>query len=241
MKIGKREKDPALIQEIFQKRIMRAEGLKNSRLLHEAADEYQSIATDFKSLLNVDAVAAQASLLSESEQVKQWQQEEVRRDQIDYDFRQKLASVNRSIRNTSGKVPKLENVLEFLQVAELKRKAKEAPLKEDRLQAQRLLTVVAIQHGFYLARGFREYGDFERLALCYSVAAEIHPDEPYLWYGLARAQAQLGEKDKAMESLKKAVDHGFNDADKIANDFDLRSLQDEKQFKKILERLKKQT
>ncbi len=241
MKSGKREKDPALVEEIFQKRMKRAEERKSSGVLHEAADEYQSIATDFKSLRDVETVSLEATRLFDSEQVKQWQQEEVRRDQIDNDFRQKLASVNRSIRNTSGNVPKLEHVLEFLQVVGLKKKAKEAPLKEDRLQVQRLLTVVRIQHGFYLARGFREYGDFERLALCYSVAVEIDPDEPYLWYGLARAQAQLGEKEKAMESLKKAVDHGFKDADKIANDFDLRSLQDEKQFKKILERLKKQT
>jgi tetratricopeptide (TPR) repeat protein len=241
MKSGKREKDTALIEEIFQKRMKRAEERKSSGVLHEAAEEYQSIATDFKSLRDIDTVSVEATHLFDSEEVKKWQQEEVRRDQIDYDFRQKLASVNKSIRNTSGNVPKLEHVLAFLQVDELKKKAKEAPLKEDRLQAQRLLTVVAIQHGFYLARGFREYGDFERLALCYSVAVEIHPDEPYLWYGLARAQAQLGEKEKAMESLKKAVDHGFKDADKIANDFDLRSLQDEKQFKKILERLKKQT
>jgi tetratricopeptide (TPR) repeat protein len=123
----------------------------------------------------------------------------------------------------------------------LKKKAKEAPLKEDRLQAQRLLTVVRIQHGFYLARSFKEYGDFARLALCYSVAAAIDPDQPNVWYGLARAQAQMGEKEQAMESLRKAVDHGFKDADKLANDFDLRSLQDEKQFKKIIERLRKQS
>jgi tetratricopeptide (TPR) repeat protein len=179
--------------------------------------------------------------LSESDEVKQWEQQEARRDQIDYDFRQKLASVNRKIRNTSENVPKVEHVLAFLQVNELKKKAKEAPLKDDRLQAKRLLTVVRIQHGFYLARSFKEYGDFARLALCYSVAAEIDPDQPNLWYGLARAQALLGEKEKAMESLRKAVDHGFKDADKMANDFDLRSLQEEKEFKKILERLKKQT
>ncbi|MCI0447912.1 hypothetical protein L0152_32435, partial [bacterium] len=144
MKSGKREKDPALIEEIFQKRMKRAEERKASGVLHEGAEEYQSIATDFKSLRDVEAVSADATRLFESEQVKKWQQEEARRDQIDSDFRQKLASVNRSIRNTSDKVPKLQNVLEFLQVAELKKKAKEASLKEDRLQAQRLLTVVAI-------------------------------------------------------------------------------------------------
>jgi tetratricopeptide (TPR) repeat protein len=241
MKSGKLEKNPVLIQQIFEKRLAKAEGLKNNRLLHEARDEYQSIANDFKSLVDIDAVAAQASLLSDSDEVKQWEQQEVRRDQFDYDFRQKLASVNRSIRNTSENVPKVEHVLAFLQIDELKKKAKDAPLKEDRLQAQRLLTVVRIQHGFYLARSFKEYGDFARLALCYSVAAAIDPDQPNVWYGLARAQAQMGEKEQAMESLRKAVDHGFKDADKLANDFDLRSLQDEKQFKKMIERLRKQS
>jgi tetratricopeptide (TPR) repeat protein len=241
MKSGKRDKNPVLIQEIFEKRLAKAEGLKNNRVLREARDEYQSIAVDFESLVNVDAVAAQSALLSESDEVKQWEQQEARRDQIDHDFRQKLASVNRRIRNTSENVPKLEDVLEFLQVADLKKKAKEAQLKEDRLQAQRLLTVVRIQHGFYLARSFKEYGDYARLALCYSVAAAIDPDQPNLWYGLARAQAQMGEKEKAMDSLRKAVDHGFKDADKLTNDFDLRSLQDEKQFKRMLERLRKQS
>jgi tetratricopeptide (TPR) repeat protein len=241
MKSGKGDKNPVLIQEIFEKRLAKAEGLKNNKELHEARDEYQSIANDFKSLVDIDAVAAQASLLSESDEVKQWEQQELRRDQFDYDFRQKLASVNRSIRNTSENVPKVEHVLAFLQIDDLKKKAKEAPLKEDRLQAQRLLTVVRIQHGFYLARSFKEYGDFARLALCYSVAAAIDPDQPNVWYGLARAQAQMGEKEQAMESLRKAVDHGFKDADKLANDFDLRSLQDEKQFKKIIERLRKQS
>jgi predicted esterase len=241
MKSGKSAKNPVLIQEIFEKRLAKAEGLKNNKLLHEARDEYQSIGADFSSLVDVDAVVAQASLLSESNEVKLWEQQEARRDQFDNDFRQKLASVNRSIRNTSGNVPKVEHVLEFLQIANLKKKAKEAPLKEDRLQAQRLLTVVRIQHGFYLARSFKEYGDFARLALCYSVSSEIDPDQPYVWYGLARAQAQMGEKEKAMESLRKAVDHGFKDADKLANDFDLRSLQEEKQFKKMIERLRKQS
>jgi hypothetical protein len=33
---------------------------------------------------------------------------------------------------------------------------------------------------------------------------------------LAGAQALSGEKEKAMESLKKAVDRGFKDADKKA-------------------------
>jgi tetratricopeptide (TPR) repeat protein len=133
----------------------------------------------------------------------------------------------------------LETVLAFLEIQSLKKKAAEAPSKYDRLHAQRLLEVVAVQHGFYLARGFREYGDYPRAALTLSVAAEIHPEEPLLWYKLAAAQAQMGQKENALSSLKKAIEHGFNDSEKLENDFDFKSIRDEKQFKKILEEVKK--
>jgi predicted esterase len=239
MRNGKREKDPTLIESLFQKRLKEAESQKVQGLLNEAAEEYQSISKDFDTLRDVTATTSEASRLYASEEVKLWQQEETQRDQLDAQFRQKLQSVNQSLRDSSKNVPKLETVLAFLEIQSLKKKAAEAPSKYDRLQAQRLLEVVAVQHGFYLARGFREYGDYPRAALTLSVAAEIHPEEPLLWYKLAAAQAQMGQKENALSSLKKAVDHGFKDAEKLENDFDFISIRDEKQFKKIMEQLKK--
>jgi predicted esterase len=239
MKNGKREKDAALIETLFDKRMKKAESLKTQGLLHEAADEYQSISKDFDTIHDVNLTTSEASQLYATEEVKRWQKEETQRDQIDGQFHQKLLSVNQSLRDSSKKIPKLETVLAFLEIPALKKKATEAPSKDDRLHAQRLLEVVSVQQGFYLARGFREYGDYPRAALTLSVAAEIHPEEPFLWYRLAAAQAQMGEKDNALSSLKKAVEYGFKDAEKLENDFDLKSLRDEKQFKKILEEVKK--
>jgi len=239
MKNGKRDKDAALIESLFQKRLKKAESLKAQGLVVEAADEYQSISKDFENLHDVTTASSEASRLNASEEVKRWQQEETQRDQLDAQFRQKLQSVNQSLRDSSKNVPKLETVLAFLDIPSLKKKAKEAPSKYDRLQAQRLLEVVAVQHGFYLARGFREYGDYPRAALTLSVAAEIHPEEPLLWYKLAAAQAQMGDKENALSSLKKVVEHGFKDAEKLENDFDFKSIRDEKQFNKILEQIKK--
>ena len=149
-----------------------------------------------------------------------------------------MASVNRSIRNSSRKVPRKEDVLKFLEVEELKKKAKEAKSIDDRLQAKRLLTVVAIQNAFYLPRSLWEYGDYERLELTLSIATEIRPEEPYTWYALACAEAQLGRKEDAIKALHQAVQYGFKDADKMESDFHLKPLQDEKQFKEIVKRLK---
>ncbi len=239
MRNGKREKDAALIESLFQKRLKKAESQKAQGLLYEAAEEYQSLSKDFDTLRDITATTSEASRLYASEEVKRWQQEETQRDQLDAKFRQKLQSVNQSLRDSSKNVPKFETVLAFLEIPSLKKTAAEAPSKYDRLHAQRLLEVVAVQHGFYLARSFREYGDYPRAALTLSVAAEIHPEEPLLWYKLAAAQAQMGQKENALSSLKKAVEHGFKDAEKLENDFDLKSVRDEKQFKKIMEQLKK--
>jgi predicted esterase len=239
MKSGKRDKDAALIESLFQKRLKKAESQKVEGMMIEAAEEYQSISKDFETLHDVTPAASEASRLFASEEVKRWQQEETQRDQLDAQFRQKLQSVNQSLRDSTKNVPKLETVLAFLDIPSLQKKAKEAPSKYDRLAAQRLLEVVAVQHGFYLARGFREYGDYPRAALTLSVAAEIHPEEPLLWYKLAAAQAQMGDKDKALSSLKQSVDHGFKDAEKLENDFDFKSLRDEKQFQKLISELKK--
>lgn len=239
MKNGKRDKDPALIEALFTKRLKKAESQKAQALMIEAAEEYQSISKDFETLHEVGSATSEATRLFASDEVKRWQQEENQRDQLDAQFRQKLQNVNQSLRDSSKNVPKLETVLAFLDIPSIQKKAKEAQSKYDRLQAQRLLEVVAVQHGFYLAHSFREYGDYPRAALTLSVAAEIHPEEPLLWYKLAAAQAQMGDKNNALSSLMKAVEHGFKDTEKLESDFDLKPIREEKQFKKILEEVKK--
>jgi tetratricopeptide (TPR) repeat protein len=147
--------------------------------------------------------------------------------------------VNKSIQDSSRPVPTKEKVFAFLEIESLKKTAKEAPSKEERLHAQRLLELVGVQHGFYMARNFMEYGDYPRAALTLSVAAEIHPEEPWYWFALARAQTQMGQKEIALQSLQKAVKKGFDDSERLANDVDLKPLHEEKQFKKLVEETKK--
>ena len=68
-----------------------------------------------------------------------------------------------------------------------------------------MLELVSVRHGFYMARNFMEYGDYPRAELTLSVVSQIHPEDPWNWYALARPQSQMGQKQKALESLEKAV------------------------------------
>jgi hypothetical protein len=84
-----------------------------------------------------------------------------------------------------------------------------------------------------------EYGDYPRAELTLSVVTHIHPEDPWVWYLLARPQAQLGKKEKALESLETAVKQGFDNSERFSSDFYLKPLHEEKQFKKLLEATKK--
>ncbi len=239
MKDGKREKDPALIEELFSKRLKKAEAQIAKGDVHEAADEYQSLVTDFEGLRDTSGVAAQSTKMNSSEELRAWREAEKQREAFGLQFRQKLASVNKSIQDSSKPVPSREKVMAFLEIESLMKKAKEGSSKEDRLDAQRMLELVSVRHGFYMSRNFMEYGDYPRAELTLSVVSQIHPEDPWNWYSLARAQSQMGQKQKALESLELAVKQGFGDSEKMANDFDLKPLHDEKQFKKLLEETKK--
>lgn len=58
-------------------------------------------------------------------------------------------------------------------------------------------------------------------------------------YDVACGHAILGEKDKALEWLEKAIDMGWKDAAHIESDADLETLRDEERFKRLLETLKR--
>ncbi len=62
-------------------------------------------------------------------------------------------------------------------------------------------------------------------------------DDPMVWYNLACSQALLRMSLPAMESLKRAVELGYDDAEWMKKDEDLRSLREERGFKTLLNKL----
>lgn len=88
-------------------------------------------------------------------------------------------------------------------------------------------------------------------AMCYLFLEEYHSsikhfkiclkerdDDYLLHYNLACAYALAGHREKAFEHLRKAVECGYDDAEHMENDEDLRSLRDDERFKDLLERIR---
>jgi hypothetical protein len=68
--------------------------------------------------------------------------------------------------------------------------------------------------------------------------AQVRPDNPRIYYHLARAHIQRGRKREAIESLRKAVANGFNDIGTLESDADLEPLRQTPEYRKMLEDLK---
>ena len=80
-------------------------------------------------------------------------------------------------------------------------------------------------------------GDVERAKRWLHRAIEIAPEDSVVLYNVACNRATLGETDKALEALERAVEHGAVSAAWMRNDEDLANLRDTPEFAKLLQRV----
>jgi tetratricopeptide (TPR) repeat protein len=64
--------------------------------------------------------------------------------------------------------------------------------------------------------------------------AELLPDDCVVQYNLACSLAMIGQRDEAIESLRKALEQGYRDFDYLHADGDLDGLRGEAAFKRLL-------
>ncbi|MBI4481942.1 MAG: tetratricopeptide repeat protein [Acidobacteria bacterium] len=79
---------------------------------------------------------------------------------------------------------------------------------------------------------------FDRMDLVNVKAAVESAVDPEKYYQLARFYAELGEEERALENLVKAVDVGFDDYRRLHDDVAFASLQDDTRFTELAERLR---
>ena len=84
-----------------------------------------------------------------------------------------------------------------------------------------------------------ERRDYAKAARRLEVMARVRPDNPQVYYHLARAYSSDGRTRKAMEALKNAVARGYRDIEALENSRDLDLLREKPEYRKILEDLKR--
>lgn len=69
---------------------------------------------------------------------------------------------------------------------------------------------------------------------CLELTLKLQPENPDLLYNYACAQTRAGNRDDALTTLQKALESGFSDWDRLANDPDIQSLRQLKAFHALL-------
>src|SRR5215468_3382005 len=121
-------------------------------------------------------------------------------------------------------------------VARLRKQAEAIAPSTERMVARRLLGLFSVTVSEE-ASGEMYRKNFGVAAAFLTLAVELRPDNPQLFYRLAAAQAQSGQRRLALEALTRAVAQGFNDVARLEQSEEFASLRQEKAFKALIEKL----
>ena len=235
MKEGRIPREDALVKGIWAKDLATARALEEEGRAAEAFARYGAAARDLAGLVDVSEAEAARGRLMKAGTLEEMRRRE-KRDDAD-------ESANARALETLGRIksaetpPLLPGLLGELRIAELRKRAAGAASYEA-ASAQRRLNYVFVHASFYLARELGGRDEHLRAAMSLSVAAEIRPDNPGVWYRLAQAWARGGSRKRALECLERAVESGFADATRLESDADLQSIRAEATFESLLEKLR---
>jgi predicted esterase len=231
---GRRVRDEAFVRALFDKTLRRARSLEEQKKAYEAYGLYQALVVSYKGLVETGEVERKVSELKASGEVKERIKEE--RAQLE---RQRMVTVGivqltRLLSNPEEHETALGDLRR--RVAELRKKAEATEDTGERRVARRALRQVFAQ--FYEAGTIEYVKDRQAAREQLELAAEVAPRDPSPFYQLAILYAQGGEKRKALEALKRAVENGLKDPALIEGNPNLARLREEAEYRKIIETLK---
>jgi dienelactone hydrolase len=231
------------ISSAFAKESKFAQEREDRGEIFYAAEEYDAIARVFEGLVDVAKIKEKVEQLKKSKAYKKFQREDWQRIESEIKFIGKFMGGFNAIKKTEPKKIRIIKLMTFMGIPELDRKVKKKRSVFESGFAERLLynvTNKARQEGF----AFMTKGEYERAELFWEIAAasgKYSFFHPYNLYNQSCTLARLGKKKKAIKTLDKAVESGFQGIKTLETDKDLDSLRDSAAFKALLQKLKEKT
>lgn len=235
MRAGRRPKDEAFIHESFDKALKAAEALEAQKRSYEAYGIYQSLSVSYKGLTETNEAERRAAALKDLREIRERSKEE----KVELEKQRAVAAeLLRLASSLNGDEESRSTALGDLRrrVADLRKRAAATEDTSERRVARRALRQVYAQ--FYEA-GTIQYAQNRTAATAQlEIAAEVAPRDPSAFYQLAILYAQDGEKRKALEALRRAIENGLKDASLIEGNKDFSRLRDDAEYKRIVDALK---
>ena len=90
-----------------------------------------------------------------------------------------------------------------------------------------------------LAENYTRIGDYESGLKMDLRLAALKPKDDIVHYNLACSYSLVGEVEKALSSLKKAINLGYNDVQFMHKDPDLERIREDSRYKKLIFKISK--
>ncbi|MCM3871108.1 MAG: hypothetical protein ND895_10500 [Pyrinomonadaceae bacterium] len=235
MKSGIRDRNPTLINEIFEHALSQASAAEVGGDRYRAYQRYAAMVQDFSDLHEVAAVEKKAKELSASREIKDALKQEKRIEE-EQDFRiQRVHTLIGALETGEGGFDSRVALRDELRGQREAAKATVPSVK--RTVAKRVLGSLFVEF-FELGNTALSRKDYGKAVTYYVICTEIQPDNARGFYYLARAHAAAGSRNKAVEALKTAAEKGFSGFGELAGK-EFEDLQTDKRFKEILDLVKK--
>jgi hypothetical protein len=235
MKAGRREKDAALVRELFEKRAAKARGFEEARRAYDSYLAHAAIVEDFKGLIDVSEIERKVAGLKDSKEIKQAAKAEKEQIKKQLQYSEEIKAIGSRFLNPSERPDAL---LELRRIAaDLQKRSKVSEDTGDRRLARRAIHQVyaeLYESALYLYRN-----EPELMVVNLEVASELTPDNAYLIYELACAYSLKGDRKRAVETLKKSLDKGFKDIARIESDGRLDAIRQEPEYRKLIESIRR--
>jgi len=193
-------RDDAFIERTRAKYLLEASALEASGRKADAYRRYREIVQDFEGLGGSSEAAARLIALENDRSVGR---EFIRRAQIAQrviEYQVAARDYYQSYRKKK-KLPSLQSALKKLDIEKLKKRT-ESDDREEAAAARRMLATAFVNTAFYEPRDYFRDKDYQRAAGMLRIAMAIRPNVPRVCYQLARADAQLGETEEALDLLQ---------------------------------------
>lgn len=242
MKRGKRERDKALIDKLYEKRAGEARKLTEAGDLARAFHRYQAVADEFDGLRDISEVRTILGRMQDSKGVKDALKRETKRENriasLEAEYLGVFDQVTNAIRTAGVSPAEISEMVQQMNLSERRAQAEANKETEESIAAERFVRR-ALVHTFEQARDALARKDFRSATLYLQITVECAPDSPVVHYTLARAYALNKENKNALAALRKAVEKGYADREGIEKNADFEPLRSLPGYAKLIEQLKK--
>ncbi len=247
MKSGLTPRDDAFLDAEFERRKRQAESLEAGGKMWEAWMAWRYLALDFGGLRDARECEAKASALDRDKKVRDRRKELAEIAQLQQMRERRLLQARAVLeRPQAGMIAQGEDrqqdftggaETELRQsISQMKKQMERPAWDRERIVSQRVLDGFSIG-SLYYGRDLLDHKQYGPAAAVLEICLDVRPKTASVLFDLARAYAGRKDKRKALSSLEKAVEAGFNDADRLKTAPEFEFLQKEERYKKVLSRL----